>query len=266
MSYTNPLLLQSKTSNPYRYAAEAILNRMKWDLNPESWRSRKLLQKLNDKNTGEKAVIICNGPSLLKANLSLLDNVFTFGLNKINLLFDSSNFRPSCITAINSYVIDQNKDFYNKTDIPLFINGQCSSLVKSRKDVVFLHLDQRPKFASDCSISMFHGHTVTYTAMQIAYHMGFSDVALIGCDHNFVSKGAANSLVISKERDENHFHPAYFSGGVQWQLPDLVNSEKAYWLAKNMYEANNRKIVNCTDGGDLDIFERSNLEQWLKTS
>lgn len=263
MLNANPLLLQSETNNPYRYAVATIWNRLKWDLNLESWRSRQMLKTLKNSHTNQRAVILCNGPSLLKTDLSLLDKVFTFGLNKINLLFDSSAFRPSCIVAINSLVLEQNSEFYNQTEIPLFLASSSKSLIKSRKNVAFIHIDQRPKFSTDCSMSLFHGHTVTFTAMQLAYHMGFSEVALVGCDHNFATKGAANTLVTSEDKDENHFHPDYFAGGVKWQLPDLVNSENAYYLARNMYEANGRKISNCTEGGKLEIFERCSLQHWL---
>jgi hypothetical protein len=33
--------------------------------------------------------------------------------------------------------------------------------------------------------------------------------------------------------------------------------------ARNMYEAAGRRIVNCTEGGKLDIFERQPLAQFL---
>ena len=40
-------------------------------------------------------------------NLDQLEGVFTIGLNKINLLFEYSKFRPSCIVAVNKFVIDR---------------------------------------------------------------------------------------------------------------------------------------------------------------
>ncbi|MFM6271350.1 MAG: hypothetical protein ACKPFA_33355, partial [Dolichospermum sp.] len=65
MSYSDvdPLLTQRPTVNPYRYGAFEIWKRFKWDVNPESWRSRKRLKGYKDKYTGKKAVIVCNGPS-----------------------------------------------------------------------------------------------------------------------------------------------------------------------------------------------------------
>lgn len=263
MSDINPLLTQRPTINPYRYGAFEIWNRLKWDLNPESWRSRQKLKACKDKYVGEKAVILCNGPSLLKSDLSLLDGVFTFGLNKINLLFDKSSFRPSCIVAVNSFVIEQNAEFYNQTDIPLFLSSDGTKLIKNPDNITFLHSSTQNEFAQDCSVSIFYGHTVTFVAMQLAFHMGFTNVALIGCDHNFAVKGSANMTVTSGEKDESHFDPNYFAGGVKWQLPDLFQSENNYTLARDIYEAQGRNLFNSTDGGLLEIFSRISLKNFI---
>lgn len=253
--------------NPYLTAAEIVYQRIKWDINLESWRSRRRLKQLKNQYTGQKAVIVCNGPSLLKSDLSLLKDVFTFGLNKINLLFHKSDFRPSCIVSVNQYVIDQNSTFYNQTSIPLFLNHEGFTWVHPKKNVIFLHYSPRiPKFAPDCSMSIFPGATVTFVAMQLAYHMGFHKVALIGCDHDFTTKGTPNQVVISGKTDSNHFDTSYFSGGAKWQLPDLLQSELYYRLANEFYQKTGRKIVNATIGGKLEVFSRVTLEDFLKNS
>ncbi len=259
----DPLVKSRPALNPYRHGVGIILNRLKWDLRPESWASRLKLSKWKDIHAGKKAIILCNGPSLLKVDFSLLENTFTFGLNKINLLFEKSEFRPSCIVAVNPLVIDQNADFYNSTAIPLFLDKHALGKVASRESVNYLHSTSQSGFARDCSWSINQGHTVTYVAMQLAFHMGFKEVALVGCDHNFAVKGPANKTVVSGERDESHFDPRYFAGGVQWQLPDLFESEVAYTRANNMYEAFGRRLVNATEGGKLDIFERVSLADFL---
>jgi hypothetical protein len=112
-------------------------------------------------------------------------------------------------------------------------------------------------------MSIFQGGTVTFVAIQLAFHMGFKEVALIGCDHNFTSKGPANKLVESSDRDKDHFDPNYFSGGVMWQLPDLALSEYSYSMAKEAYELAVRKIFNATEGGKLEIFPRISLKDFV---
>lgn len=255
------------TINPYRRAVGLILFRLLWDVNPASWMSRKRIKGWKDRFLGQKAVILCNGPSLNRVNFEHLtvSRVFTFGLNKINLLFSRTDFRPSVIVAVNSHVIEQNADFYNTTDIPLFLDSRGRKWVKLNKNVHFLHpCSGIGGFARDCSISINHGNTVTYTAMQLAFHMGFREIALVGCDHSFVTKGPACKTVIAGERDPNHFDPSYFAGGVLWQLPDLAKSELHYEIARDIFERHGRKIVNCTDGGKLEVFRRQPLKEFLE--
>ncbi len=240
--------------------------RLNWDRRPVAWSSKSKLRKLRDSQLGKKAVILCNGPSLLKVDFSKLEDVFTFGLNKINLLFDKTDFRPSAIAAVNALVLEQNKDFYNQTDIPLFLDTRASTHigVRNRENVAFLHSGYNMHgFARDCSMSITQGFTVTYVALQLAFHYGFEEVAVVGCDHSFADKGPANKTVVSDEKDVNHFDPNYFAGGVKWQLPDLFESEVSYQRALNMYEVFGRRLINCTEGGKLEIFPRESLDTFL---
>ena len=175
----DPLVQQKSTNNPYRFAASLILRRILWDFNPLSWTSRNKLLNLRDSKGGEKAVILCNGPSLLKVDFDLLKDVYTIGLNKINLLFDKTDFRPNCIVAVNPHVIEQNRDFYNKTDIPIYLSHGGAKWVKYRNNVTFIHSTIRRYFARDISLSLYEGGTVTFVALQLAYHLGFTNVTVV---------------------------------------------------------------------------------------
>jgi len=252
-----------RTINPYRIAVRMLLRRVIWDLDPRSWRSRAGLRRWRGRHLGKKAVILCNGPSLNAVDFDSLRGVFTFGLNKIHLLFERTDFRPSVIVAVNPHVIAQTAEVYNRTDIPLFLDSSGTAHVAAREGVVFLHGGGYRGFASDCRISIDPGFTVTYVALQLAAHMGFRDVALVGCDHNFATKGPANQAVAAGDSDPNHFDPRYFSSGVTWQLPDLVQSEISYLMAGQAFEALSGRIVNCTEGGRLEIFPRMTLSDFL---
>src|SRR5690606_16197962 len=98
--------------------------------------------------------------------------------------------------AVNPFVIEQNAAFYASTDLPLFLDRYAVKCgVPDRARSVFLDSCDFPYFARDCSLSVFEGFTVTYVALQLAYHMGFTRVALVGCDHNYASSGAPNKIV-----------------------------------------------------------------------
>lgn len=264
MDPNDVLVTQRCTNNPYIHAAKLLVRRIPWDLQAESWRSRGRLNKLRNRHLGRKAVVLCNGPSLLKSDLSLLQQTYTFGLNKINLLFDKSAFRPSCIVAVNPLVLEQNADFFRSTDIPTFLDYRAKKLVGRTDQVTYLHSTSHRDFSKDCSISIYMGATVTYVALQLAFHMGFEQVALIGADHSFATSGPANKAVVAGDRDDSHFDPNYFAGGVKWQLPDLFESEVVYTMAKNMFEAHDRRIVNASEGGHLEIFPRVPLGEFVK--
>jgi hypothetical protein len=118
-----------------------------------------------------------------------------------------------------------------------------------------------PGFYRDVRKGVWEGATVTYVALQLAYHMGFAEVVLIGVDHSFATVGAPNQLVVSTGDDPNHFDPSYFGKGFRWQLPDLPTSEMAYELARRAFEADGRRVVDATVGGRLEIFPKARFDE-----
>ena len=253
----DPLVLRRKKNNPYLTSLELFLDRLRWDLYPDAWKSRSKLKKLKNCHSGEKAVILCNGPSLLKADFNALkeSDVYSIGLNKINLLFEKESFRPDCIVSVNKFVLEQNSDFFNSTLIDLFMDSYArqKKIVQSRKNITYLHSAGVPRFAKDISFSINQGNTVTFVALQLAFHMGFKDVAIIGADHSYQTSGASNKMAFSEKIDQSHFDPRYFSGEMKWNLPDLFESEVWYGRALNMYQAHERNIYNCTGPCPVEV-------------
>jgi hypothetical protein len=115
-------------------------------------------------------------------------------------------------------------------------------------------------FSGDVSDRVFEGSTVTYVAMQLAFHMGFNEVILVGVDHSFSTKGRPNETVISAGDDPDHFSNQYFGKGFRWQLPDLEASEQAYQLAEHAFIESGRRILDATVDGQLEVFPKLKLE------
>lgn len=252
--------------NLYRIALGFLKNRVLWDLSFKARLSKIGLKKLQNQHVGQKAVILCNGPSLNEVDFNELkkSGIFTIGLNKINLLFNKTDFRPNLILSVNKLVIEQNKDFFNSTDIPLILDSSASKFIHSGKNINYIHsLPFQLRFAGDISGSVCQGYTVTYVALQVAFHLGFKSVALVGCDHSFITEGSSNMTVKSGKSDPNHFSSEYFSNGMNWQIPDLLGSEIHYKLALEFYEAHNRNIFNCTKGGKLEVYPRMELKDFI---
>ena len=227
--------------------------------------SSELIQWKN-KFAGQRCFIIGNGPSLNNMDLSLLKDEFTFGSNRIYLLFEQMGFETSFISSVNPHVLEQFQQDFNKIACPKFLPAEYRNLLKKEPKNSFYLPPQDPKtpaFHKDLSQGLWWGATVTFVNMQLAYFMGFQEVILIGVDHYFKDKGKANSLVKFENDDENHFSPDYFKG-YQWQLPDLNTSELAYNMAKFTFEKAGRSIIDATIDGHLQIFEKVDYRSLFK--
>jgi hypothetical protein len=223
------------------------------------WRraSRKRLAALKDIHKGERGFIIGNGPSLRAMDLTKLRNEFTFGLNRIYLLFPELGFPTTYFLSMNDLVIEQCAAEILALPIPKFLTWRSHRFLRPTEDTHFLYTTYTgPKFASDVAGRLWEGATVTYVALQLAYYMGFEKIILIGVDHNFVTKGDANKTITSQGDDPNHFAPDYFGKGFKWQLPDLETSERAYRMAKAAYQADGRQVLDATVGGKLTVFPK----------
>jgi hypothetical protein len=226
-------------------------------LHPWRRKSRKRLAALRDIHKGERCFIIGNGPSLRVTDLKKLHNEFTFGLNRIYLLFPELGFTTTYFVSMNDLVIEQCAGEILALPIPKFLTWRSRRFLSPTKDTHFLYTTYTgPKFARDVAGRLWEGATVTYVALQLAYHMGFEKAILIGVDHNFVTKGDANKTVTSQGDDPNHFAPNYFGKGFKWQLPDLETSERAYCMARAAYEADGREVLDATVGGKLTVFPK----------
>jgi len=230
--------------------------------------SDKLLSCYKNIHQGKRCVIIGNGPSLNKMDLSFLKNEISFGLNRIYLGFEKWNFMPTYYVSVNKLVIEQSMNEILKIPVPKFIALAGLPYLPVGHNVIALKtaglpLDDVTPFSVDPHERIWEGFTVTFVALQLAYYMGFGEVVLIGVDHHFSDSGPANREVISQGDDHNHFHPKYFGKGVSWHLPDLINSEVAYRVAKIAFEADGRRIIDATVDGKLTIFPKVDYKELL---
>jgi hypothetical protein len=183
-------------------------------------------------------------------------------LNRIYLLFPRIGFATSCLVSVNDLVLEQCAAEMMALALPKFITWRARRWFAARPGTVFLDTDFTgpENFAPIATGRIFEGFTVTYVALQLAFHMGFSEAILIGVDHNFVTQGPANQAVVSQGDDPDHFASNYFGPGFKWQLPDLEGSERAYGMAKVAYEAAGRRVVDATLGGKLTVFPKAEFE------
>lgn len=218
-----------------------------------------------DKHTGERCVIIGNGPSLNQTNLGLLENEITFGLNKVFLLFPKVTFRPTYVVSYVPDVVAQCKEQFTSLPMPLFVSKEARALLSERTfETHQFGALKRFCFSLSPPTEICVGHTVTYVTMQLAFYMGFRQVILIGMDHDFGYDGPPDTWhVVDKPTKARHFVDDYFAPGQTWQAPNLKMAEAHYALAKAVYDHFRREIIDCTVKGKLQIFRKLPLEEVL---
>ena len=217
----------------------------------------KRIRAFRDVYKGKRCFIIGNGPSLKNTDMRKLKNEYSFGMNRIFLMFPELRFRPSFLVSVNDLVIEQSQAEFRKLNIPLFISWRARKWLAPRENLFYLYTTfTGKKFAENAAGRLWEGATVTYTCLQLAYYMGFSQAILIGVDHSFSTKGEPNTIIVSTGDDPNHFHPGYFGKGFKWQLPDLDTSEVGYQMAKEAYQKDGREVLDATVEGKLTIFPK----------
>ena len=224
------------------------------------WRRASIerLAALKDSHKGERLFLIGNGPSLKNTDMSKLKGEYTLGTNRIYLAFPELGFTTKYYLSVNDLVIEQSAQDIQNLPMPRFIGWRARKWIQPQENLYFVHTTYTgEKFAKDIRGRVWEGGTVTYTALQVAFFLGFQQVILVGVDHNYVHQdGKPNETVTSQGDDPNHFHPGYFGKGFRWQLPDLVQWEDAYRLARRTYEDAGREVVDATIGGKLRVFKR----------
>ena len=215
----------------------------------------------HNRHRGERAVLVANGPSLNQMDLGFLRRETVIGLNKIHLGLRRFRFYPRYLVAVNRLVIEQAAADMRRLNCVKFISERAKHALP--EDALTHHIKTRDlacRFCRDITQGVHEGYTVTYAALQIAFYMGFQEVVIIGMDHRFHFAGEPNEERRLEGADVNHFCPDYFADGQRWQNPDLKKSEESYRLAREVYEADGRRIIDASVNGACAVFEKRDIQ------
>jgi hypothetical protein len=219
---------------------------------------------LRDRHRGERCVIVANGPSLNAMPLARLRGEHVIGLNKIFLGLADFGFYPRYLVAVNPHVVVQAREQIRALNCVKFVSRRAARAAALPPDGLthLVETDPPPaRFSTDLALGLHEGWTVTYAALQVAYHLGFAHVVLIGLDHRYVFEGRPNETRTMRGRDPNHFSDRYFGDGEDWDNPDLARSEESYRIALRAFAADGRSIADATPGGACPVFPRVDFDR-----
>jgi hypothetical protein len=226
------------------------------------------LRRLHGVHTGERCFIIGNGPSLSKLNLAPLKSEITFGTNAIFLNYEAMGFQPNYYCAYDTLLAEDRAAEINALDSGIrFFPQDLVYCLKPRPGVLYVPFhytwnEAEPHFSRDVSEAVYFRGSVSFMCMQLAYHMGFNRVYLIGMDHNYKRPGHAQGKAFTAtDADSDHFHSAYCGKGLRSNPYNVQRVEEAFQLAREVFEADGRKIINATAGGKLEVFPRADYHE-----
>lgn len=226
------------------------------------------LRKLRNPRLGERCFIIGNGPSLKPEDLELLKDEFCFAANRIDKIYEFTDWRPSFYCTQDITIIQTYRDIISQISAPhkLMVYGgsRKTGYIGKAMYTPFsrpYNYPEPPEFSEDISDSVGEGYTVTYTCMQVAAYMGFKEMILLGVDHNFPVDVTPEGTVVVNDGAAEHF---YGSNEIPRHYPMLYKVDLAFKTAKEYAEKHGIRIINATRGGKLEIFERQTLESVLQ--
>lgn len=220
------------------------------------------IKKYKDIHNGERCFILATGPSLTIEDVSLLKDEVTFGMNSICMLFEKLGWETTYYGVQDLGVYRKLKEFYAKFKFSKLFIGDGIPW-KERMDIKHIpyalnYLNHRysykkltSKFSEKADEYIYDGYTITYSLMQLAIYMGFSEIYLLGNDCSY-----------SNDPQKQHFMDfGHYDKSTQTARDRILF---AYQYAYEYLKNSDVKIFNATRGGELEIFPRVKLEDVLK--
>ena len=229
------------------------------------------LRELKGRYSGKRCFIVATGPSLTMDDLSLLKNEITFGMNSLCGIFDKTDFRPTFYAVQDKAVYKKMEPYFKKHKIDEVIVGIANAHNIGFNDA---DLDQHErwigfplnagyhlgdmiyrdkyyvKYSQNAYKQVYDGYSITYSLIQLAQYMGFTEIYLLGVDCNY-KKGQANHIFEYGDKDSDHHDSQYQRMIKGYELLAAKADELPY------------KIFNATRGGILELFPRVKLEEVL---
>ena len=232
-------------------------------------KSHERLLGMKDGYKDYDCVIVGNGPSLNKTDLTLLRGKYCFFFNGA---FDLRSYTdPDKIIHVceDRLVFEDHRRQLNSLPGIKIFPSDLLHLISSEDAIVVEFHRGRPEKRTDwpgfvdkysvCPV-FYWGGTVAYLGLQLAQWMGFRRIFIIGVDLNYSIPDTVKKdglVLTSTEDDPNHYRPSYFGKGLRWHVPMPDRMLRAFEYASNLEI--NSNVVNAGVGGNLNCFLRAPL-------
>ena len=222
------------------------------------------IRRFKNIHIGERCFIVATGPSLTYDDLSKLKNECCFGVNSIIRSFVETEWRPTYYGIQDANVYEKLEHELGSVDLAnIFVGHRIGDRFHIPQHYIpYFHFScfhskhgdlvaHTSGFSSEASEIIYDGYSVTYSMLQLAVYMGFSDIYLLGTDCSY-NKNSHNYFIDSGWKDKN---------------ATTVGERMIYGfsVAKKYAEKHGVHIFNATRGGMLDAFDRVDLDEVLNS-
>jgi len=238
------------------------------------------ISRYKDKFVGKRCFIVGNGPSLKAEDLDKIRGEFSFATNRIYLMYDKTRWRPTFYLCQDAQLLRTVNEYYETCSEEVWLSYRAKYAYGINVDnAMYYLLDTRKStrrngkidFSDNVNEYVADGGTVTYSAIQLAIYMGFSQIYLLGVDHSFSHTLDKNRRVIEhKDVKKDYFDERYKDvfkifeeKGKVFAAPDKELMDIAFREAYLRCKQKGINIYNATRGGKLEVFERVNLDKIL---
>lgn len=223
---------------------------------------------------GESCFIIGHGPSLTAADLDTLhkNGIDCFGVNRVFKIFPQTKWRPTYYVNTDDVLIRDCLDEVEKIPakikfIPLQNHYYHNINLKTKQ--YFFRNDRRERdgaegFHLDCTNQVNMLGTVTIASMQLAMHMGYRHIYLLGVDHSFDKIITENGEVVVDPSVKNYFIEGYDDDIANEVRHDIGNTTKQYLRIAKFAKDHDVEIVNATRTTKLTAFRQCTFEEALE--
>lgn len=236
-----------------------------------------------NKHKNERVFILGNGPSLNETDLNLLKKENTIAMNRISMIYDKyKHWRPTYYFFCSTEIKKKNTgDVWLSSVLSSITEPSTTSFIASKfkenidpnnsiTNVKWFHVltETKPDDTGEIIEDSFStnildridksGSTIN-CVLQLAYHMGFSEIVLLGVDAGVTSKAEVKNV-------SNHFYNSSYN--VVNLNPYRANQKlrNVHKLALSVFNKNKPdvKIYNASASTVLDIYPIIKFDDYIK--
>jgi hypothetical protein len=241
---------------------------------------------LRGAHAGQRCFVLCNGPSVLKQDLRLLEGELVISVSNGYHHPEFPRFRPRyhCLPQVTYGALTELDvvawftEMHEKLgDAELILNYTEEPLVRQHglfpgRTVRYINLCLDPDAMTSRTISDLSGEiagvqSVSVLCLMLAMYLGCRSIYLLGTDHDQFKTGEYRYFyepTLLKGKDPTVAADGRITSSRHDEFQALARLWRQYRVMREIGERNGIAIFNATAGGALDEFPRVQFESLLQ--